>query len=56
MNNGFQQMWAEIKNLWNHALIIEPSNMVSYITFSNMFKFEKNISQNATQTEQPSNI
>jgi len=21
MNNDFQQMWAEIKNLWNHALI-----------------------------------
>ena len=20
MNNGFQQMWAEIKNLWNNAL------------------------------------
>jgi len=20
MINGFQQMWAEIKNLWNHAL------------------------------------
>ena len=20
MNNGFQQMWAEIKYLWNHAL------------------------------------
>jgi len=19
MNNGFQQMWAEIENLWNHA-------------------------------------
>ena len=22
MNNGFQQMWAEIKNLWNHAQIL----------------------------------
>jgi len=21
MNNGFQQMWAEIKQLWNHAQI-----------------------------------
>ena len=21
MNNRFQQMWAEIKNLWNYALI-----------------------------------
>ena len=20
MNNGFQQMWAEIKNVWKHAL------------------------------------
>jgi len=20
MNNGFQQIWTEIKNLWNHAL------------------------------------
>ena len=20
MNNGFQQMWAEIQNLWNHAI------------------------------------
>ena len=20
MNNGYQQMWAEIKNLWNYAL------------------------------------
>jgi len=51
MNNGFQQMWAEIKNMLNHALRIEQSNMLSSITFSNMFKFEKNISQNATQTK-----
>jgi len=21
MNNGFQQMWAEIKNVWNHPLL-----------------------------------
>jgi len=21
MNNGFQQMWAEIKNLFNHAYV-----------------------------------
>jgi len=20
MNNGFQQMWVDIKNLWNHEL------------------------------------
>jgi len=20
MNNGFQQMWADIKNVWNHLL------------------------------------
>jgi len=23
MNNGFQQMWTEIKNLWNNALVWE---------------------------------
>jgi len=25
MNNGFQQMWAEIKNLWNHAYKLKLS-------------------------------
>jgi len=24
MNNEFQQMWAEIKNVWNHALLLLP--------------------------------
>jgi len=24
MNNEFQQMWAELKNLWNHALTWAP--------------------------------
>jgi len=22
MNNGFQQMWVEIINLWNHAFVL----------------------------------
>jgi len=26
MNNGFQQMWAEIKKLWNHAFTQQASN------------------------------
>jgi len=21
MNHGFQQMWVEIKNLWNHVMV-----------------------------------
>ena len=27
MNNGFQQMWAEIKHLWNHALLNGNTNV-----------------------------
>ena len=30
MNNGFQQMWAEIKNLWNYAYMY--SNFVTFHT------------------------
>jgi len=26
MNNGFQQMWVEIKNLWNYALYVVPKH------------------------------
>jgi len=31
MNNGFQQMWAEIKNLWNHALTSHMSQLSRYL-------------------------
>jgi len=31
MNNRFQQMWAEIKNMWNHALAHDVSGRIASI-------------------------
>ena len=31
MNNGFQQMWAVIKNLWNHALRVSDMSLTNPI-------------------------
>ena len=33
MNNGFQQKWAEIKNLWNHALSCRVKRQLLLIIF-----------------------
>ena len=31
MNNGFQQMWAEIKKLWNYAFGCFPKHLLTTI-------------------------
>jgi len=55
MNNEFQQMWVEIKNLWNHALsddwgghkaLLGPINM----TLEHFSKFILNLFINKINT------
>jgi len=30
MNNGFQQIWAEIKKMWNHTLLYDIDNNILF--------------------------
>ena len=43
MNNGFQQMWAEIKNLWSYALIECYVRVIRTSVYQNSMKTELHV-------------
>ena len=41
MNNGFQQTWAEIENLWNYALFSFKRTLIKYFDMKKGKYFEE---------------